>query len=214
MQALQLRPSTTNRFTRLSKRDGFWNQVLHETAHFVVLPTLGMLVEGWLLIVPKKEHLNFGQLSSVEIEDYRQLTDYLHEFYRACYSEPVVFEHGPAMARTSVGCGVDYAHRHIVPLDFSLIGWAKELVKENWVCAPDSDTIQELAAMGVSYLHIRESGFDWIAVGENIGSQVLRKVIAVATSQSEKWDWKQYHFESNIESTIQAFENWKTGEQK
>ncbi len=214
MQALQRRRSATNRFTRLSKQDGFWNQVLHETAHFVVLPTLGMLVEGWLLIIPKKEHLNFGELSSTENEDYQQLAGYLHEFYRACYSKPVVFEHGPAMAKTSVGCGVDYAHRHFVPLDFSLIGRAKELVKEHWMCAPDSDIIPELAAKGVSYLHIRESGFDWIAVGEHIGSQVLRKVIAEATNQPEKWDWKQCHFESNIESTIQAFKNWKTGEQK
>ncbi len=31
-----------------------WDQVLLETANFVVVPTIGAIVEGWLLVVSKE----------------------------------------------------------------------------------------------------------------------------------------------------------------
>ena len=39
-----------------------WSAPLVETENFVVVPSLGALVEGWLLIVPKAHHISYGAL--------------------------------------------------------------------------------------------------------------------------------------------------------
>ena len=39
-----------------------WDEPLFESPNFVVLPSLGALVEGWLLLVPKKHFICMGEL--------------------------------------------------------------------------------------------------------------------------------------------------------
>ena len=49
-----------------------YNVRLYETENFAVIPSLGSIVEGWLLIIPKKHYLSYGYLSSEEL--YKELT--------------------------------------------------------------------------------------------------------------------------------------------
>jgi hypothetical protein len=37
-----------------------WNEFLIETENFAVVPSLGALVEGWLLMVPKEHYISMG----------------------------------------------------------------------------------------------------------------------------------------------------------
>lgn len=197
------------RFCELSIHDGEWNEVLFETQHFVVLPTLGMLVEGWLLVVPKRQCLNFGYLNEAERRDYAGLEATLHSFLETVYCAPVVFEHGPSIVATAVGCGVDYAHRHFVPITFDLWEKASEMIPGNWVQALNSEALlSRCAGAKQAYLHICQHGTDWLNVGESFGSQSLRKVIAAQTNQHNLWDWKTNYFTERISATMMAFRRW------
>jgi diadenosine tetraphosphate (Ap4A) HIT family hydrolase len=49
-------------FCERGAADEFWNKPVFETSKFVVLPSLGSLVEGWLLLIPRKHAICLGAL--------------------------------------------------------------------------------------------------------------------------------------------------------
>jgi len=205
----EIEPISLDRFAGLSSHEGPWNDVLHESKSFVVLPTLGMLTEGWLLVVPKRWCLNFGYLTDSEQEDYESLKDYLFGFFRTCYTTPTIFEHGPAQRKSTVGCGVDHAHRHFVPLQFNLAEEAIKQIEGNWSSHAGCDTeLAEFALKREPYIHIEQDGKSWIAKGREFEGQALRRVIAKRTHQPDFWDWKQHYFESRISQTALLFREW------
>jgi len=203
--------STSSRFSSLSSFDGEWNEPLVETEYFVVLPTLGMLVEGWLLIIPKAGHLNFGYLSKPELHDYEELHRFVSQFQLEKYfCRPTVFEHGPARPQTAIGCGVDVAHRHFVPLQFDLVFQAQQEIEGIWEKTAKLDrSLKDLSDARNEYIHINSLGENWVCHRSHFESQLLRKIIATQTGQPEAWDWKTHQFTQAIWSTITAFNEWE-----
>src|SRR5664280_1311076 len=97
-----------------------WNTALFECERFVAVPSLGSLVAGWLLVVPRTEVLCLGELSH---QDRTYLRDFVREVVQILEEQfgPVAaFEHGPAKKDSAVSCGVNYAHLHLVPTDCDL----------------------------------------------------------------------------------------------
>jgi diadenosine tetraphosphate (Ap4A) HIT family hydrolase len=90
------------------------DQVLFESPNFVVVPSLGSILPGWLLIVPRNHFLCVGAMGDGLIHEMRQLRDEAAESLRSQIGPVTYFEHGPVKACTSVGCGIDHAHLHIV----------------------------------------------------------------------------------------------------
>src|SRR5689334_2245520 len=85
----------------------------------VVIPSVGALLPGWLLIVPRERALSYAELDTAN----RQT---LYHLARSVASEvsdfgsPIMLEHGAATAGSGIGCGVDQAHLHVVPIQFDL----------------------------------------------------------------------------------------------
>ena len=75
----------------------------------------GPLVQGWLLVVPKDCHLCIGAPPVQLIAELIGFLDDVVSSVRTEYGPVAVFEHGPIRPLTAVGCGVDYAHVHVVP---------------------------------------------------------------------------------------------------
>jgi ATP adenylyltransferase len=100
--------------------DGPWNTILARTPEFRVVPTLGSMVEGWVMIVPNEHHLCFGAMRLDQLRRLAELKRVVMQFLRSEYGSCVAFEHGPSRRGTVVGCGVDHAHLHLVPLGFNL----------------------------------------------------------------------------------------------
>lgn len=95
--------------------------------HFIVLPSLGALVPGWVLVVPRRPILNLGALNEIERADLDALVHYLRNVLSSVTNDVFEFEHGPQDRDSSVGCGVDQAHLHLVPLPFDLLSAALEV---------------------------------------------------------------------------------------
>src|ERR1700674_1783452 len=93
------------------------NQPFLESRNFVVLPSLGALVEGWLLLVPKTHVICMGELSDNLTAEMQELKSRIRETLQRAYGNVCAFEHGPSRAKTSLGCGVDHAHLHLVPAE-------------------------------------------------------------------------------------------------
>src|ERR1041385_1989822 len=154
-----------------------WDHPLFESPNFVVLPSLGALIEGWVLIVPKKHYVCMGAVPSAlggEMEDLKRLVSsrLLHTYGSVC-----AFEHGPSCEKRSVGCGVDHAHLHLVPTEFDLADAVAPFLPENaiWSDATFDDcrcAFQEQQ----DYLYFEQgSRSPRIIKHEALGSQLFRR---------------------------------------
>src|SRR5687768_2245990 len=90
------------------------SRIVLRSENFVVLPTIGQLFVGSVLILPRRHRETFATLGEAE---RRELPALLNRVLSgvARFGEPIIFEHG-AVSQTGGGCGVYHAHLHVVPL--------------------------------------------------------------------------------------------------
>jgi diadenosine tetraphosphate (Ap4A) HIT family hydrolase len=185
-----------------------WNEFLLETEHFAVIPSLGALVEGWLLIVPKAHFISMGAVPT----DWRQEADELQiqvqKLLRDRYNQPVLtFEHGPSAANHGTGCGVDHAHLHAVPLNCDILQFVEPFVpaKLEWKLGDWKERAEAYQA-GLDYLYFKaEESTGRIALSRDFGSQVFRKAISSYLGIPEEFSWREYPQLAVVKRTIEAF---------
>ena len=180
-----------------------YNTPVYETSNFVVIPSLGALVEGWLLIVPKNFYLNFSKLPVEQLEEVTQIINHLEQYFRPLFSATgsVVFEHGPADTGSNAGCGVDYAHLHWVPTEFDLKNGVSKFLSLDfkWTNILQLNDIKTNVTTGMDYLYLRDqSGRSFLTCQHHVPSQTFRKVIAGYLKQPERFDWKANFYLENI----------------
>jgi ATP adenylyltransferase len=185
-----------------------FNEPLMDTEHFKVIPSLGALVEGWLLIVPKQHCLNLGLLQSEQLYDELEfLSSTVRSLLRKKYGPVVAFEHGPSEPNKLVGCGVDYAHLHIVPFNGNLIEKAGKLLdlKYDWLRINNISETRLYAEKDKPYLFVHDQDDNLsVCTANAFPSQLFRKVIACELGTPEKFDWKCNPNHDLIFKTIQS----------
>jgi len=182
-----------------------WDNPLFESEHFVALPTLGALIEGWLLIVPRAESICIGALNKPGIEELRRFVDEVANVLMSEYGTLAVFEHGPSSAASTTGCGVDYAHLHLVPTALDLRSGSAEFVPDIYWQPVDSLTyLPKIHRRGQSYLYIEQpyGNQGYIATPDHIPSQLFRRVIAQHIGYPESYDWRSFGGLKLIESGV------------
>lgn len=154
--------------------------VIAATDSCLAWPSIGSLVEGWLLVVPRRHVLATAALSSSEIADLRHLAAAQAQRLVATFGLTVYqFEHGPAEAGSPVGCSVDHAHVHLVPLNFDLLEAARRYAPDTaWTHVRQFEEVQRNYASGLSYLHACGPDGNLAAFGATLPSQFFRRVIA------------------------------------
>jgi ATP adenylyltransferase len=183
-----------------------WDRVLWETEDFICVPTKGSIVAGWVLIIPRRSALSFGQLSPEARHAGGRLARSVEEKLKDKFGPVAWFEHGPLCEGSPVGCTVDHAHLHLVPISTDLLSGARALLGANVVWAPVDglDATAAAFAQRQDYLYLRQNGREWLGTG-TIGSQIFRRVIATATGCADQYDWRKHAFESNVRVTLRAF---------
>ena len=183
-----------------------WDEVLYETDHFAVVPTVGALVEGWLLIVTKQPHLCMGAVAEELLCELSSLKDHVSSVLRQCYGEVAVFEHGPSKPRQGVGCGVDHAHLHVLPVTSSLTERVPAITDTvlEWRIVESVHATRKFSDAGIPYLYVEQPiGKARIAAAWDAPSQLFRRVVADAIGLPEEFDWRNNPMESNVISTVE-----------
>lgn len=183
-----------------------WDQPLFESENFIAIPSLGSLVEGWLLIVPRQHFISTGALTADLREEFTSFKQDVSDRLSAVYGDICAFEHGPCAPRRQVGCGVDHAHVHLLPLGFDLVAAAtRSMPGLTWQRASWSEC-NHVVAQELDYLFVEQPlGVGRIAVAGQFGSQVLRRAIASGVGRPEEFNWRSHRQELNIEKTINRF---------
>lgn len=183
-----------------------WDEPLFDSANFLALPSLGSIVEGWMLIVPKDHFVSMGALPPKLSEEMESLKSRVTTYLTSIYGDICAFEHGPSRIGRQVGCGVDHAHLHVVPVDFDLISASTPFLPPD-VQWKDGDIGDCCAAFeqGHDYLYVEQPvGRGRIAVHDGFGSQIFRKAIAAQAGFPEHFNWRDHPKFENIARTIEA----------
>lgn len=188
------------------------DRILFQTENFVVIPSLGSIVEGYLLIVPKKEFLCIGAFDDDLFFELNILRNFISKVVEDCFGPIILFEHGPSKCNQEIGCGVDYAHLHIVPVKFNLINNVNNFTnnKYDWKNINDYRELKRFYLKGRPYLYIEQPfGKGYAITDKTFESQLLRKVIAFSIGKPDRYNWRMHPEENNIRSTINKIEKWK-----
>lgn len=199
--------------TNINSPSATWDIPLFESANFAVIPSLGSLVEGWLMIVPKRHYLAIGALSPYLVSEMDELKYETIDRLTPLYDDVCCFEHGPSSANHRVGCGVDHAHLHVVPMEFDLVKAASLFlpVGTEWERA-SWESCQRAFESQKDYLYVEQPiGIGRIAVHDNFGSQTFRKAISNQIGLKKEYNWHEYPREEVINQTIKSLTNSAMG---
>jgi ATP adenylyltransferase len=188
----------------------WWDRPLFESPNFSVLPSLGALVEGWLLVVPRAHFICLGALEPSLIREFNWIKQLAVTALTECYGPLAAFEHGPSGPRNAIGCGVDHAHLHVVPTSEELLPGVRSYLPEciRW----------EVGTIGTAESHYRENrsylyveqpiGVGLIATQPAFGSQLFRRVIADSIGKPLEYNWREFPHEENVARTIERVSHW------
>lgn len=171
------------------------DRAVHETANFIVVPTIGALVPGWVLVVSKEHRISAGALPQQTLLELRETVGRVAGMMRRSHTSVAVFEHGPICDKTSVGCGIDHCHIHVAPLGFDLWSAAGSLSLEHqisWRAVSDISATKLLYEVGKPYLYVEQDGSSRIGTSRSLPSQFFRRVIASHQGRPHAFDWRTH----------------------
>ena len=182
-----------------------WDRPLLASPNFYVVPSLGALVEGWLLIVPRRHFISAAEIGDDLAEELWEITGLVRDLLAKHYGPVWLFEHGPATAMRSVGCGVDHAHVHLVPMVGDLIRTARAFLPHGVAFrAANFSSCRDEWRKGADYLFVDapDARGAAAATAPSLGSQIFRKAIAELVGRPHQFDWKSDACVDNIYRTI------------
>jgi len=91
------------------------SRIVVRTESFAVVPSMGQLSEGHLLILPKVHRLSLGHLTENERRELATVRERVYTALTMLSGTPVWFEHG-CVGESTGGCGIYHAHLHAVPV--------------------------------------------------------------------------------------------------
>lgn len=211
--------SGKHRFAALlsGRGDTAYDRPLLETKDWIVAPTLGAIVPGWLLIIPFRAATNCREWNVKSGLAPLSAVGEVAAHLGLAMSEIIWFEHGPAAAGTLVGCGLDYAHLHMIirpQFDFAAFAaTARAMADLRW---NDAEARNAYTQVGTGSYYIAGSGNAALIATEveAAGSQFFRRVAASLIEDGQRWDYRRHPHNENIQGTIEMFRRLEDAERR
>ena len=175
-----------------------------ESDNYLAIPSIGPLVEGWSMVVPK--HHKLSLMHDYDSAEFIEFTSLVQKHISSIYGNTVMFEHGANSTGSLTGCGVDHAHFHIVPFQHSLIDELKNSELEWKDCR--ASEIPDLCE-SIDYLFYCDEIYSDDITGslhvfDNPTSQFFRNIIAKKLGKTEVSDYKEHPL---ITSAYKTYKN-------
>ena len=172
-------------------KEGLNSRIVATTHNFVIMPMVGPLVPGYLLIVPKNHCLSISQLAQNQIEELKIIKEELKKVFEQKYGKSVFYEHGALSCSAKGGSCSDHAHLHIVAVDtdvkdkFHKYGYELRELK-------NYNKIINQKQRNIPYLYYEnQNGEMFLADAPIVESQFIRKLIAKDINALDRALWNE-----------------------
>ena len=182
----------------------FKNDVLHKKELFLnVIPDLGSIIEGYLLIITKEHFYSMAELKQEQLHELHILINLLSEMAIEIYGiMPIIFEHGsPPFGMNVVSqSSICHAHMHLVP--FELNNSCRIIKEADMYLFNGIDKYKKM-----SYIYYKTSKKEnYITTNQNLPRQYMRRKVAIEVNKNDEWDWREYPFIDNVQKTIMSYQ--------
>lgn len=180
-------------------------------SELAIVPTLGSILPGWLLAIPRKPVLSLRELNPAERCHLFQYSAATATRLVSFAPNVFFFEHGASNENSLLGCGVDQAHLHLVPTRWDLI---QHVLRDNSVDWSMVDNLDPWASVprGAEYYIISDLNRAYVGLPRSSQSQFFRKKIAELNGASNEWDYRKWPHHESIRRTIDHFRVEPIGE--
>lgn len=184
------------RFCRILEGQQF-NGVVDEPfdacPEYVSVVSVGALVDGWSLIVPRQHCLSLRDHYKSPM--FYQFSRSVIQRVESEYGPAIIFEHGANHRGSLTSCGTDHAHLHVVPRLFSLDAMLHTSGISEWQRIRASEIKDFANGEEYLYLSTMPNSDDPIGYFKKVDcptSQFFRKAIAMVVGKTEISDYKQF----------------------
>lgn len=180
------------------------DQPFASNEEFVAMASIGALIEGWSLIIPK-EH-QFSMRNVYDKPEFAEFAVTVSSLLVQQYGTLIAFEHGSNKEGSITACGTDHAHLHFVPYCESLFP-DLQISGLQWVQCHASEIASRVGNseyLFYSELGVRKAWHDpegYLHVLEHPISQFFRHLIAARTGHAEASDYRRFPYLNTARQT-------------
>lgn len=176
---------------------------------YAAFVSIGALVPGWSLIVPKAHKINLSE--DYSRADFWSFVNSAAKILKDQYSDFSIFEHGAFDFGSQTSCGTGHAHLHMVPLSFPLLSEAlaydKNLKWEDCLISEIFEKSQKSEYLYVADDYQGEHTVGKICILTSETSQFFRKVIANKLGIPGSYDYKKSPMLDITRNSFEALSN-------
>ena len=175
--------------------------IIYESPRFYIVPELGSILPGYLMIVPKNHYLSVAQMPTTLMNEYRQVCEDIEWILNQVYEKEVTFfEHGSGPSGlTSHKKSIVHAHTHLVA------GFKLAYKYQNMVQLKPIDDIA--TAKENHYFSYQEGTTGQLMicmdpevyVQRQFPRQVMAEELGLAPGQ---YNWRNVKFSENVKATL------------
>lgn len=178
--------------------------IIYESPNFIVVPELGSIKPGYLMILPKKhEYLSIAQMPKMYMPEYEQVCEDVETILKGTFgvNKPVTFfEHGSGPSGiTSHAKSIVHAHVHVI-IDFEL--------KQKYLDMVQMKPCPDISAAAHTHYFAYKVGAkgnrvccydDEVYVQRQYPRQIMAMEMGLAPNL---YNWRKTHFVENIHTTL------------
>lgn len=178
------------------------SRILFQSSNFAVIPSLGQVVEGYLLLVPKQHFVAIGDLPPTSLMELAAMVQLAGKILKSAHGPHIFFEHGTRCEGVG-GCGIYHAHLHGTPLGG--IADPIDALKQKFPYTEFtefSDIAKRSAGLSTYLFYRSSSGRLYLFDTGPLPSQYMRRLLADSLG-SRDWDWRAAAREERLIVTLQ-----------
>ena len=179
----------------------FYNRPIYETENFTIIPSIGPLVLGHVLVVSKIHAECLALMGIEKIEELRLFI--LNTILKKSRNKDILFfEHGSFDGNNGGAC-VIHTHIHMIPnygINYNIFDGVLKIFDTNF-------NSEKLANIDMPYILSFNSSNDVrIYEAYNVHSQMMQKAIC-SKMRIKEWDWRKDRKEALIHESLKYWEN-------
>jgi diadenosine tetraphosphate (Ap4A) HIT family hydrolase len=183
---------------RLGDAAAVHNRKLLETPQFIVLPSVGPLVVGHVMVVSKAHSASLASMGKDAIDEYESIAVRLKRAPLLRDGDPLEAEHG-STENNKAGACVIHTHVHWIPnMGPFWTAFEQRLRRRSEGC------LLEVGAQGGPYIFARAAGGRGIFEAHGLRSQTIRGILC-SLMEREDTDWTQALRMNWVEETVKAW---------
>jgi len=176
------------------------NRLLYSTKSFIVVPTIGPLTPGHVMIISKKHYVNLSLMNKVIIEEIQEIIKKIDN--NSFYENYIVAEHGAFDEDNRGGACIIHTHLHLIPMARDMVNFLDKNL--DYIILP---SLKKITKVDYPYILLFYNNTFKIYNSENVPTQYIRRAFYSAKGNNNNWDWRNQPKNNYNEQTIAIWED-------